>query len=28
MKSAGFVVRRKEVNALLRAARQALRDAH
>jgi hypothetical protein len=27
MKSAGFVARRKEVNAMLRAAREALRDA-
>ena len=28
MKAAGFLARRKQVNALLRAARQAIRDAH
>jgi hypothetical protein len=27
LKSAGFVARRKEVNALLKAAREAARDA-
>jgi hypothetical protein len=28
MKSAGSVARRKEVNEILRAARQLIRDAH